>query len=209
MLKAILGSKIDSSQRFTDSGKRIPVTRIKTAPCYVVRFRHTDKDGYNAVQLGWGEKKITRKSTAGQLKGAKLKKAPVFLAEIRVEELPELKPGDLVKASDLFKAGDPVAVTGWAKGKGFTGVMKRWNFKGGPKTHGQSDRQRSPGSIGQTTTIGRVFPGKKMPGRSGGQRATIKGLKVVAINEEKGILEVKGLVPGAKNGLLIISQKND
>ena len=209
MLNTILGSKIGSIQRFTDEGKRIPVTQIKIAPCYVVCFKKTDKDGYNAVQLGWGEKKLTRKSLIGQLKGAKLKKAPVFLAEVRVDQLPELKPGDLIEASDIFKAGDSILVTGWAKGKGFTGVMKRWNFKGGPRTHGQSNRPRSIGSIGQTTSIGRVFPGKKMPGRSGGQRVTMKGLKVISVDKKEGILEIKGLVPGARNGRLIIKKKND
>jgi len=119
-----------------------------------------------------------------------------------------VRVGEEIKVGDVFKIGDKVMVTGISKGKGFAGVVKRWGFAGGPRTHGQSDRERAPGSIGQTTTPGRVHKGKKMPGRMGGERVTIKGLKIIEIDEEKDLLVVKGLVPGAKKGLLIIKKKN-
>lgn len=118
------------------------------------------------------------------------------------------------KLGEIFKTGDKIKVTGWSKGKGFTGAMKRWGFKGGPRTHGQSDRKRAPGSIGQGTDPGRVFPGKKMPGRSGGARVTIKGLSIFKIDDENHLLMIKGLVPGPRNGRLIVKgikkeKKND
>lgn len=210
MLKAILGTKGETTQKFTQDGIRIPVTRIKTGPCYVVQIRKEDRDGYNAVQLGWGEKKMAKvsKPLRTHFKGAKLKKAPRFLCEIRLEELvnDKMKVGDKIKVSDVFQPGDEIKVTGWSKGKGFTGVMKRWGFKGGPRTHGQSDRQRAPGSIGQGTTPGRVHKGKKMPGRSGGNRVTVKGLMVVAVDEKNEELLIKGLVPGSQKGYLIVSK---
>jgi len=121
-----------------------------------------------------------------------------------VDKIPEYKKGDKIRVDEVFKVGDKVKVTGWSKGKGFTGVVKRWHFKGGPRTHGQSDRERAPGSIGQTTTPGRVYKGKKMAGRAGGKRVTISGLTITNIDQD--ILEVKGLVPGPKNGLLIVQK---
>ena len=118
------------------------------------------------------------------------------------------------KLEEIFKAGDKIKVTGWSKGKGFTGAMKRWGFKGGPRTHGQSDRKRAPGSIGQGTDPGRVFPGKKMPGRSGGARVTSRGLSIFKVDDENHLLMIKGLVPGPRNGRLIVKgikkeKKND
>ncbi len=207
MLNAILGTKGKTVQRFTQDGGRVPVTRIKTGPCYVVHIRKQEKDGYNAIQIGWGEKKMTKvsKQLQGHLRGAKLKKAPRFLGEIRLEKPADrLKVGDQIKVADIFQPGDEVKVTGWAKGKGFTGVVKRWGFKGGPRTHGQSDRERAPGSIGQGTTPGRVRKGKKMAGRAGGNKVTVLGLTVMGIDEKKDELLVKGLVPGAINGFLTI-----
>jgi len=212
MLKAILGTKGEIVQRFTQDGGRIPVTRIKTGPCYVVHIMKQEKNGYDAVQLGWGEKKMTKvsKPLQGHLRGAKLKKAPRFLQEIRLEKpAEELKVGDQIKVADVFQPGDEVKVTGWSKGKGFTGVVKRWGFKGGPRTHGQSDRERAPGSIGQGTTPGRVHKGKKMPGRAGGNKITVKGLTVMAVDEENDELLVKGLIPGARNGFLIITKTGE
>ncbi len=182
MINAILGTKIDQTQKFTEDGKRIPVTKIKAGPCYVAQIKTVDKDGYNAVQLEFGKKK----------------------REVKVEKIPEYKKGDRISVGEVFKVGDKVKVTGWSKGKGFTGVVKRWGFKGGPRTHGQSDRERAPGSIGQTTTPGRVYKGKKMAGRAGWKRVAISGLTVTDIDRD--ILEVKGLVPGPKNGLLIVQK---
>lgn len=208
-MKVILGTKKETTQRFTQDGGRIPVTRIKAGPCYVAQIKHKDNDGYDAIQLGYGEKEMTKvnKPRQGHFKGASLKKAPCFLQEVREEGISKkMKPGDRIKVEDVLQAGDEIKVTGWSKGKGFTGVMKRWGFKGGPRTHGQSDRQRAPGSIGQGTTPGRVHKGKKMPGRSGGDRVTVKGLTVMAVDEKTEELLIKGLVPGSKDGWLIISK---
>jgi len=207
-MKTILGTKLESSRKFTQDGKRIPVTRIVAGPCPVIQVKTRDNDGYNAIQLGWGEKKLTKstKPLQGHIKGAKLKLAPRFLREVRLDEPSQFQVGGLIKASDVFKPGDKVKVTGTSKGKGFTGVMKRWGFAGGPATHGQSDRARSPGSIGQGTTPGRVFPGKKMPGRAGRERVTVDNLTVIAVDKDKNELLVKGLVPGHRNGLLIIQK---
>lgn len=189
MIKTILGTKLGTSQKFTDKGERIPVTKIKLGLCWVEQIKTEAKDGYNALKLGLGEKK-----------------APLFLSEIKFKELPEIKKGEEIKAEEIFKPGDKVKITGWSKGKGFMGVVKRWHFKGGPRTHGQSDRERAPGSIGQTTTPGRVYKGKRMAGRTGGARMTISGLNVVALNDN--ILEIKGLVPGSQKGFLIINKVN-
>lgn len=209
MLKAILGTKGETVQRFTQDGGRIPVTRIKAGPCYVVQIMRKEKNGYDAIQLGWGEKKMTKisKPLKGHLRGAKLKKAPRFLGEIRLKKpVEELKVGDQIKVADIFQPGDEVKVTGWSKGKGFTGVVKRWGFKGGPRTHGQSDRERAPGSIGQGTDPGRVWKGKKMPGRAGGNKVTVQGLMVMATDEKNDELLVKGLVPGAINSFLTVTK---
>jgi len=210
MLKAILGTKGETVQKFTQDGGRVPVTKIKTGPCYVVHIIRQEKNGYDAIQLGFGEKKITKvsKSLQGHFRGASLKKAPRFLQEIRLEEPvgEKIKVGDQIKVADVFQPGDEIKVTGWSKGKGFTGVMKRWGFKGGPRTHGQSDRERAPGSIGQGTTPGRVHKGKKMPGRAGGNRVVIQGLVVMAVDDKNDEILVKGLIPGAVNGFLIVAK---
>jgi large subunit ribosomal protein L3 len=208
MLNTLLGSKAKMSQAFI-KGYRIPVTKVMAGPCVVTQVKKMDKDGYWAVQLGLGEKKIKNISKAlqGHLKGAiKEKKAPRFLVEIRLEKEPEMNVGDIIKASDIFKSGDIIAVTGTSKGKGFAGGVKRWGFAGGPKTHGQSDRQRAPGSIGATTTPGRVLKGKHMAGRMGNERVTIKNLHVVSVDPEKNEILISGPVPGIPGNLLIIKK---
>ncbi|HUS60413.1 MAG TPA: 50S ribosomal protein L3 [Nevskiaceae bacterium] len=202
MTNAILGTKLDMVQKFDKAGWRMPVSQVMAGPCKVAKIKTLGKDGYNAIQFGFGEKKVKPK------KGAKSKTAPKFLREFRVDKLPRLKIGDEIKVGQVFKVGDKVKVTGQSKGKGFTGVMKRWGFKGGPRTHGQSDRQRAPGSIGQGTTPGRVYKGKKMPGRAGGQKVTISGLTVTEVDDKNNLLEIKGLLPGPKNGFLIIRKQN-
>ena len=167
MLNTILGSKLNMSQMFID-GHRIPVTNILAGPCIVTAIKTKERDGYLAIQIGFAEKrtkKLTR-SMQGHLRGvSKNLTSPRFLIEIPSQEKPEVKIGDQYKASDIFSLGDTVSVSGISKGKGFAGVVKRYHFKGGPRTHGQSDRERAPGSIGQTTTPGRVFKGKRMAGR--------------------------------------------
>ncbi len=211
MISTILGTKKEMSQRFTASGKRIPITKIQAGPCVVVQIKSDKNDGYQAVQLGIGQKKKKNisKPLTGHLKETVDKKSgPRFLREVRLLKDSELKVGDKIKVDQIIKPGDLVNITGKTKGKGFTGVMKRWGFSGGPRSHGQSDRQRAPGSIGQTTTPGRVFKGKKMPGRSGNATHTIRNLIVVKVLDS-GEIWVKGQVPGARNGLLSIKKVSE
>ena len=177
MINTILGSKGVSSQTFIE-GFRIPVTKVAAGPCVVTQIKKMEPDGYWAIQLGFSSKraKNTSKPLQGHLKTtSKDQKFSRYIREIRVEKEPESKVGDMIVASDIFKPGDVVAVTGISKGKGFAGVVKKHHFRGGPRTHGQSDRERAPGSIGQTTTPGRVYKGKKMAGRMGGIQSTISG----------------------------------
>lgn len=198
-------------------GTRVPVSWIKVGPCIVTQVKNLEHDGYWAVQLGFGERKIKNitKPLQGHLKGAlqtknnkqkTINKAPRFLREVKLTEKPDIKVGDVINATDIFKKGDVVGVSGISKGKGFAGVVKRWRFSGGPKTHGQSDRQRAPGSIGQGTTPGRVYKGKKMAGRMGSDRVTVKNLIIVDLNKEKGEVAVSGSVPGASGGLLVVNK---
>lgn len=208
MLQTILGAKGKMSQTFV-GGTRVPVTYVEAGPCVVTHIKNEDKDGYWAVQLGFGNKRIKNvtKPLQGHLRGAiKDKKTPRFLREVRLNKKPDFKVGDEVKLSDIFKKGDVVAVTGVSKGKGFAGVIKRWGFKGGPRTHGQSDRQRAPGSIGQGTDPGRVHKGKKMPGRMGSATTTVKNLIVVDTDEENNLLSLSGPVPGSPGGLVVITK---
>jgi large subunit ribosomal protein L3 len=208
MLKTILGSKGKMGQTFVQE-TRVPVTVVEAGPCVVTQIKKEETDGYWAVQIGFGEKTIKNLSRPlqGHLKGAiKDKKAPRFLREVRLEKEPEVKMGDVIKVADVLKVGDFVAVTGKSKGKGFAGVVKRWGFAGGPKTHGQSDRLRAPGSIGQGTDPGRVHKGKKMPGRMGFETVTVKNLQVVEIDPDKNQIKLSGPVPGVPGGLLIIKK---
>lgn len=194
------------SQTFVE-GTRVPVTLVKTGPCIVTQIKKENTDGYWAVQLGFGQKKIKNigKSAKGHLKGAtKDKMAPRFLREVKLDDEPKVKKGDVISVADVFRKGDLVEVFGVSKGKGFQGVVKRWRFAGGPRTHGQSDRLRAPGSIGQGTTPGRVWKGKKMPGRMGGKRVNIKNLVVVSVDEKDNELALSGPVPGSNSSLLMI-----
>ncbi len=208
MLNTLLGTKQKMSQTFVE-GTRVPVTWITVGPCVVTQIKNPDTDGYWAVQLGFGKKEIRNitKPLQGHLRGVtQEKKAPRFLREIRLEDKPDLKVGDVLKLVDVFKVGDLVTVTGISKGKGFAGVVKRWHFAGGPKTHGQSDRLRAPGSIGQGTTPGRVYKGKHMAGRMGQDRVTIKNLIVAEMDSEKDKIAISGPVPGSTGSLLIIKK---
>lgn len=213
----ILGAKIDQSQTFSTQGERIPVTRINTSPCFVVGIHDSTRQGYTAVKLGFGATKKVGKPTQGELTKAGIKAPLRFLREFRVnkEDITEengkrgftigettMFIGDEIKPSAVFKPGDKIGVTGTSKGKGFQGVVRRHNFRGGPKTHGQSDRWRAPGSIGSGTTPGRVYKGKRMAGRMGGDRITVQGLEVVEVKDNE--ILIKGLVPGYRTGLLQI-----
>jgi len=194
------------SQIFVED-TRVPVTFLKVGPCLVTQIKNKEKDGYWAVQLGFGEKKIRKltKPLRGHLKGViKHGTAPLILREVRLKEEPQVKVGDIIKVDDIFKKGDLVSVTAISKGKGFAGVVKRFGFAMGPRTHGQSDRLRAPGAIGQGTTPGRVWKGKKMAGRMGQERVTVKNLIIVDLDSQNNKIAVSGPVPGNKEGLVII-----
>jgi len=212
MLTGIIGTKIDQSQTFDEVGNRIPITRFNVSDVVVVAVKTQANDGYDAVVLGVGlrrAKTLTR-GKLGTIKKAGLEAHPPrFLKEIKTsfDDGSLLTPGVAVKAQDVFKPKDIVDVTGTSKGKGFAGVVKRHHFKGGPRTHGQSDRERAPGSIGQTTTPGRVYKGKRMAGRMGSDTVTVANLQVIAIDESLGIVTIKGLVPGGKNTLVVIKKQ--
>jgi large subunit ribosomal protein L3 len=170
----------------------------------VTQIKNLTTDGYWAVQLGYGIRKENRlsKPLQGHLK--KSQSYPRYLREVRLENEPDCKVGDVIKVEEVLKVGDVVAVTSTSKGKGFAGVVKRWHFAGGPKTHGQSDRQRAPGSIGQGTTPGRVLKGKHMAGRMGNEQNTIKNLRVVSIDPEKGTVNLSGPIAGSNKSFVII-----
>jgi large subunit ribosomal protein L3 len=205
-MDTLLGTKQGQTQAFTPTGERIPVTTICAGPCWITQI--IKGDTYQSLQVAFFNTKHISKVTEGKMKKAGLEKIkPRFLREIRIEAVGEdMTVGKEIKVADVFAVGDKIQVTGTSKGKGFAGVVKRHGFKGGPRTHGQSDRERAPGSIGQTTTPGRVYRGKRMAGRMGSDRVTVKGLEVVAVDNEKNILTVKGLVPGGTGGLLYIKK---
>ena len=204
MFPGIIGKKIGMSQIFQEDGKVEAVTAVEAGPCCVVQVKTEDREGYNAVQLGFGEAKRVSSPQRGHLK--ELGKYR-YLREFRVDDTGELSVGDKVDVS-MLEAGDLVDVIGISKSKGFAGVVKRHHFAGGPKTHGQSDRHRAPGSIGSTTTPGRVFKGTRMAGRMGADRVTAQNLEVLQADPERNLLLVKGAVPGSKNGLLLIKKSS-
>lgn len=196
------------SQSFIE-GFRIPTTKVVAGPCVVTQIRQNKQNGKWSVQLGFGDKKIKHvtKALQGHLKGViKENIAPRYLKEISLNEEPNYKVGDTIKASDIFRLGDVVSVAGTSKGKGFAGGVKRWGFHGGPKTHGQSDRHRAPGSIGQTTTPGRVLKGKHMAGRMGNENVIIKNLHIISINPDSGEIEISGAIPGIPGGVVFVNK---
>src|SRR4030042_5399870 len=196
MFHTILGTKLKQDQEFTSEGKRIPVTFIQAGPCWISRIQ-TDENRVTSIQLGYGTKKHLTGAETGHLEKAGLKTKLRFLREFTAEGTDtDIKPGQEIKAGDVFTDGDAIQVIGVSKGKGFAGVVKRHHFKGGPRTHGQSARERAPGSIGQTTTPGRVYRGKRMAGRMGCDRVTLKNLKVVAVDAEKNLLTIFGILLG-------------
>lgn len=205
MTQQFFGQKLTQTQAFLEDGSRIPVTRVYVPDLSLVHVKTQDTDGYSAWQVGFGTKKHANKPTLGHIKGAKLEKAPRFLRELKVEEGAVGEKGTLVKAIDVLKPGDIIDVYGISKGKGYAGGVKRHNFKGGPRTHGQSDRERAPGSIGQTTTPGRVYKGKRMAGHMGVDKVTVKNLLVVDITSDNMLL-IKGLVPGPRESMIMITK---
>uniref|UniRef100_A0A7C4CEB7 Large ribosomal subunit protein uL3 n=1 Tax=Fervidobacterium thailandense TaxID=1008305 RepID=A0A7C4CEB7_9BACT len=201
-MKFIIARKIGMTRLWKDD-KVIPVTVLKAGPCYVVQKKTVEKDGYNAVQLGFeevSEKKVT-KPMLGVFKKANLKPMRV-LKEFRVDDVDKYTVGQEITVA-IFEEGDKIDITGWSKGRGFAGAMKRWNFQGGPRAHG-AKFHRELGSVGQHTEPARIFKGKKMPGRYGNERITILNSEVVKIDPENHLLAVKGGVPGARGSLVLI-----
>jgi large subunit ribosomal protein L3 len=205
MLKGLIGKKIGMTQIFDENGSAVPVTIIEAGPCFVTQVRTPEKEGYSAVQLGFDEVKPKRLS-GGELGHLKKSNTPPlrFVREFAVKD-PQVTVGDQVKV-DLFAAGDFVDVIGTSKGKGFQGGVKRYHFQGGPATHGQSDRERAPGSRGSGTTPGRVYKGARGAGHMGNDRVTSQNLKVVLVDVERNLIGVRGAVPGARNGLVMVKE---
>lgn len=203
-MKAVIGTKIGNTSLFTPEGQSIPVTVVEVGPCFVTQIKTEETDGYDAVQVAYGDKK--EKNTSAGMKGH-FKKSGVDpkkkLKEFKDFDF-EVSVGDEIDAS-IFEEGEKVAVVGISKGKGFQGVVKRHNFKGvNDATHGQHNRQRAPGSIGAASYPAKVFKGMRMGGRTGGNRVKTKNLQIVKILEDRNLLMIKGAVPGSKGSMIIV-----
>lgn len=201
-LNGIIGKVIGGTHFFHEDGSSDAVTAIQAGPCTVTEIKSMERDGYESVQLGFQPARKVSKPIAGHMlkSGGKSFR---YLREFRFENQEDLELGDEVGVS-IFEVGDKVTITGTSKGKGFQGGVKRYNFRGGPKTHGQSDRHRAPGSIGAGSTPGRVIKGMRMAGRMGGQKVTVKNLQLLFVDPDRNLLMVKGAVPGVKDSLLTI-----
>ncbi|MBM3147688.1 MAG: 50S ribosomal protein L3 [Actinobacteria bacterium] len=205
-MKGLIGKKLGMTQVFDEAGALKPLTLIEAGPCFVTQVKHPEKEGYQAVQLGFGESKPRRLSGGelGHLK--KLDLQPLrHVREFRVKGDLDVKEGDRLTV-EVFVLGDRVDVVSVSKGKGFQGGMKRHGFRGGPKTHGQSDRQRAPGSRSSTTTPGRVYKGSRGPGHMGSERVTSQNLRVELVDPERNLLGVNGSVPGPKGAVVVVKQ---
>lgn len=202
MLQGIIGRKIGMTQHFLENGEFVAVTAVETGPCFVTQVKNQTKDGYTAVQLGFKEAKHLNNPEEGHLRGVG---KFAHLREFKADDASSAKPGNEVGVGFL-KRGDLINVSGLSKGRGFAGVVKRHHFGGGPKTHGQSDRHRAPGSIGATTYPGRVLKGKRMAGHMGNRKVTVRNLQVVRVDTARNLLLIKGTIPGARGGLLIIKK---
>jgi large subunit ribosomal protein L3 len=203
MKKGLVGRKIGMTQIFTEEGHRIPVTVVEAGPCVVLQKKSADKDGYEAVQVGFCQVDATKASrpVVGHAKSAG-KGVFRHLKELRFDDCNSYAVGDLITA-DIFSPGDVIDVTGTSIGKGFQGVIKRWGFKGGRSSHG-STFHRAPGSIGCSATPSRVFKNKKMPGQLGNEAVTIQKLTVVRVDAADNLILVKGAIPGARNGIVVL-----
>jgi len=204
-IAGLLGRKIGMTTYYHDDGTAEPVTAVEVGPCVVTQVKTEERDGYEAVQIGFGVARRLNSPEAGHQdrSGGRFS----HLQEFGADDLSEFEVGQELKA-DIFEVGETIKVIGTSKGKGFSGVVRRWGFRGGPKTHGQSDRHRAPGSIGAGTSPGRVWPGTKMPGHYGVDRITVKGLKVVATDVDKNVVLVRGPIPGAKNSIVRIEKQS-
>lgn len=199
----IVGKKIGMSQIFTEKGELTPVSVVQAGPCPILQIKEENSDGYKAIQLGFGTRKKLNKALSGHLKKSKTASAARIL-EIRVNEPTKYKIGDNIDVT-IFQNGEKVSVTGWTKGRGFAGGVKRWGWKGGPATHGSMAHRRI-GSAGPGSSPGRIWKNKTMPGRYGNERNTVKNLQVVKVEKEKNMIYLKGAVPGARNSYLIITK---
>jgi large subunit ribosomal protein L3 len=208
-MEGIVGKKIGMTRVFNQEGQAIAVTVIEAGPCPVVQVKTKEREGYDAIQLGFGEKrkKLLTRPLLGHFAKAKVEPQRI-LKEVRTENAGKFKAGQKIGV-DLFSAGEKVSVSGISKGLGFQGVVRRYKFHGGPKTHGQSDRLRAPGSIGGSSYPSRVFKGQRMPGRMGGEKLTVKNLEVVGVDSEKNLLLIKGAVPGKRNSYLTIRKSSE
>ena len=205
MVKKLFGKKLGMTRYFLDEGACVPVTIVQLEPCVVVQKKTSEKDGYEAIQVGFKERKEKHfnKPIQGHLKAAG-DRFFSFLREIRVEDTSGFELGQEIQ-SDIFQIGDQVKISGKSKGRGFSGVMKRWGFGGGRKTHG-SRSHRVPGSIGQSATPGKVYKGKKMPGQMGFERVAVKNIKILDIRPDENVIALKGSIPGSINSIIEITK---
>ena len=208
MIQALLGRKLGMTRLFDENGIVTASTLVEAGPCFVTQLRSQEVDGYTAVQLGFGETRQQTKPQKGHLKKAGLPERTGLsqLREVPADSLDDLELGARIDAS-MFEQGEIVDVIGTSKGKGFAGVMKRHNFHGGPKTHGQSDRWRHSGSVGSGTTPGRTFKGMRMGGHLGNARITVKNLRILSVDPERNLVALRGAIPGPNGGLIMIRKK--
>ncbi len=201
MIQGLLGRKLGMTQIFDETGVVHPVTVVEAGPCVVTQVKTTEKDGYGAVQLGFGlDKRLTKPERGHRQASGFMSRT---LREVNADEPADFQVGQVLTA-DVFAAGETVDVTGTSKGRGFQGGVKRHGFRGGPKTHGQSDRLRAPGSIGSSATPGRVFKGMRMAGHMGDERVTVQNLRIARVDVERNLLLIEGSVPGPNKSLVII-----
>lgn len=207
MIQTILGIKKDMTSAYDARGRRVAITRVAVSPNFVTQIKTMDKDGYNAVQIATGSKKSVKSPQKGHFKKAGVADNLRYIKEVRVAEDEGLTAGTEIAINKVLRKGDEVKVTGTEKGRGFQGGVRRHGFHGvGMRTHGQSDRQRAPGSIGTGTTPGRVLKGKRMAGHMGNETATIRGLEVIAVSRADGVVSIKGAIPGPYGGLVKITK---
>lgn len=207
MIKALIGRKLEMTQLFAEDGSAVPVTVVQAGPCTVTQVKTQERDGYSALQIGYGSRKP--KNVNRPMKGHMDKAGKGYfkiLQEVRVDQGSDFEVGQDI-AVDVFEIGERIDVIGTSKGKGFAGTIKRWGFQRGPAGHG-SKNIREPGSTGNATYPGRVIKGKKMPGQKGNKRVTLMGLKIIDVRPEENLLIVKGAIPGAKNGIIFIRKSN-
>ncbi|MCK4233822.1 50S ribosomal protein L3 [candidate division WOR-3 bacterium] len=202
----LIGKKREMTQLFEEDGTVVPVTLIEAKPCVVTQVKTEEKDGYSAVQLGVGQKRNVSKPIKGHLRKGKLETVK-YLIEFRVSDPENYSEGQLLDVK-IFSEGEIIDVSSFSKGKGFQGVVKRHGYSGGPETHG-STSHRVPGSLGASATPGRVVKGKKLPGRMGGNRVTVKNLKIAKVEQGENIIAVKGAIPGSRNSIIILRKKRN